>query len=59
MAVQSSGGTTESTEGNASDPQKNDLGESNEKTLARLPQTGESFSLYFEKGPKAVHTSIN
>ena len=50
MAVQSSGGTTESTEGNASDPTKKDLGESKEKTLTRLTQTGESFSLDLEEG---------
>ena len=59
MAVQSSGGTTESTEGNASDPTKKDLGESKEKTLTRLTQTGESFSLDLKKGSKAVHTSIH
>ena len=50
MAVQSSGGTTESTEGNAPDPKKNDLGESKEKALTRLTQTGESFSLDLKKG---------
>ena len=58
MAVQSSGGTTESTEGNASDPTKKDLGESKEKTLTRLTQTGESFSLDL-KGSEAVHKSIH
>ena len=59
MAVQSSGDTTESTAGNASDPTKKDLGESKEKTLTRLTQTGESFSLDLKNGSKAVHTSIH